>query len=311
MLNLPSGMSKYFQFVIVLLYVLLTICGFVVVLMVAGLHLSGRTQWLIITGWVILCFGSAYVRAGIWMFLHSRFRKPILSEEQRLEPALRELLEKAASRRRVRIWIDETRELNAVATGQHTIAISKGLLDMLSPGELRGVLAHELGHLLSGDTVAAAAFSMAGLLPQLVFLIYRFGAAVVRNLFFTTARTRSGRSVWRLTRVNLVSGLVVVLIGCYLLNRIHLLKAIIPVILFVVVFSVFNRVFGFLTLMLSRLAEYRQDAFAFRLGYGDGLRKVLEKLAAASEPDVNRYYIVMHSTHPVIYHRIRRLEKYR
>jgi Zn-dependent protease with chaperone function len=304
-------MSKYFQFVIVLLYVLLTICGFVVVLMVAGLHLSGQTQWLIITGWVILCFGSAYVRAGIWMFLHSRFRKPILAEEQRLEPALRELLQKAASRRRVRIWIDETRELNAVAMGQHTIAISKGLLDVLSPGELRGVLAHELGHLLSGDTVAAAAFAMAGLLPQLVFLIYRFGAAVVRNLFFTTARTRSGRSALRVTRVNLVSGLVVVAIFCYLLNRIHLLTAVIPVILFVVVFSVFNRVFGFLTLMLSRLAEYRQDAFAFRLGYGDGLRKVLEKLAAGSEPVVNRYYIVMHSTHPVIYHRIRRLEKYR
>jgi Zn-dependent protease with chaperone function len=107
-----------------------------------------------------------------------------------------------------------------------------------------------------------------------------------------------------------VSGLVVVLLFCYLLSRIHLLKAVIPVILFVVVFSVFNRVFGFLTLMLSRLAEYRQDAFAFRLGYGDELRKVLEKLAASSEPVVNRYYIVMHSTHPVIYNRIRRLEKY-
>ena len=79
--------------------------------------------------------------------------------------------------------------------------------------------------------------------------------------------------------------------------------------LFVFFFMVLNIVFRFLRLMLARFAEYRQDAFAFRLGYGDGLRKVLELLAAGEEAAVSRYYIVMHSTHPVIFNRIRRLEK--
>jgi Zn-dependent protease with chaperone function len=74
-------------------------------------------------------------------------------------------------------------------------------------------------------------------------------------------------------------------------------------------FAVLNRIFRFLALMLSRLAEYRQDAFADSLGYGEGLRRALQKLAAAGEPAVNRYYIVFHSSHPVIYNRIRRLEK--
>jgi Zn-dependent protease with chaperone function len=94
-----------------------------------------------------------------------------------------------------------------------------------------------------------------------------------------------------------------------MLNRAHLLMGVAATLLFVFFFMVLNRVFRFFALMLGRLAEYRQDAFAFRLGYGDGLRKVLELLAAGEEVGVSRYYIVMHSTHPVIFNRIRRLEK--
>lgn len=287
-------MSKYFQIVVVLFYVLLTIFAFQTVLVASGFRYPLYVQWLVVLGWVFFCFGSAYVRAAIAIFLHSRFRKPVLAEEERLYPALEELLEKAGSRRRVRIWIEESRELNAYATGNHTIAISRPLLERLPPGELRGVLAHELGHLLSGDTAVAAAFATAGLLPQAVYGVYRIGSLVVRKTFSLTG---------------IITGAIVLVVLGYLLNRIHLLKAVIPVLLFVVLFAVLNRVFRFFALMLARLAEYRQDAFAFRLGYGEGLRRVLEKLAASGEPVVNRYYIVMHSTHPVIHNRIRRLEK--
>jgi len=285
-------MSKYFQFALVLLYVVLTIVAFEIVLMVGGWRCSRWMQWVILVGWVVFCFGSAYVRAGVLIFLYSRFRKPLLAEEKKLQPAMDELLAKAGSQRRVRVRIDATRELNACAVGHHTIAITDRLLDGLSPAELRGVLAHELGHLLSGDTLVAAAFATAGLLPAAMFRVYRLGAIVVRTAF---------------VRVGL--GVVVLLVLGYGLYRVHLLKAVVPVILFVVVFSVLNRMFGFFARLLSRFAEYRQDAFAYRLGYGDGLRKALEKLAAGSEPVVNRYFIVMHSTHPVIYNRIRKLEK--
>ncbi len=109
--------------------------------------------------------------------------------------------------------------------------------------------------------------------------------------------------------MSIVAGCVILLAIGVLLDRAHLLMAVAAVLLFVLLFMVLNRVFRFLALMLSRLAEYRQDAFAFRLGYGDGLRKVLELLAAGQEAAVSRYFIVMHSTHPVIFNRIRRLEK--
>lgn len=287
-------MSRYFQAALVLLYVLLTIFAFEVVLAVSGWRLSVVIQWWMIVGWVGFCFGSAYVWAGVALFLHSRYRKPVRAEEARLMPAIEELLQKAESRRRVRIWIDESGELNAYATGYHTIAISSRLLSALSPVELRGVLAHELGHLLSGDTIVATAFLTAGLLPKAVFGVCRAGVFILRSA---------------LVRVNIFAGIVILFVLGLLLDRAHLLKAVVPVLLFVLLFMVLNRVFKFFALLLGRLAEYRQDAFAFRLGYGDGLRRALERLAAGEEAAVSTYYIVMHSTHPVIFKRIRRLEK--
>ncbi len=287
-------MSKYLQVVLVLVYVLVTIFAFEVVVAVSGWRLSVVVQWWLIVGWVGCCFGSAYVWAGVTLFLQSRCRKPLRAEEARLTTAIGELLEKSGSRRRVRIWIDQSGELNAYATGYHTMVISSRLLAVLSPVELRGVLAHELGHLLSGDTIVAAAFLTAGLLPKAVFGICRAGVLLLRSA---------------LARASIIAAIVIVLVLGVLLDRVHLLKAVVPVLLFVLLFMVLNRVFKFFALLLGRLAEYRQDAFAFRLGYGDGLRRALERLAASAEVPVSRYYIVMHSRHPVIFNRIRRLEK--
>ena len=301
-------MSKYFQIVVVMLYVLVTIFAFQTVLVSSGFKYPLYIQWLVVLGWVFCCFGSAYIRAGVSMFMNSRFRRPLQAEEERLYPAIEELLKRAGSKREVRIWIDESKEMNAYATGYHTIAVTRQLLERLSPGELRGVLAHELGHLLSGDTAVAAAFATAGLLPQAVYGIYRFGVVFVRKVL-TISVVQTSRGAIRVSRVSFVWVVAVLLCFGYLLYRAHLLKAIIPVTIFVLLFAVLNRVFRFLALMLSRLAEYRQDAFAFQLGYGDELRRALGKLAESGEPEVNRYFIVMHSTHPVIFNRIRKLEK--
>jgi Zn-dependent protease with chaperone function len=142
-----------------------------------------------------------------------------------------------------------------------------------------------------------------------MFWVYRMGATMVRVAFVSTGAVRSNRGLMQVSRVNLLGGAVVTLVLGYLLYRIHLLQAVVPVILFVLFFGILNRVFYFFRLLLMRLAEYRQDAFAYRMGHGEGLVRALEKLATADEPVVNRYYIVMHGSHPVIYNRIRRLEK--
>jgi Zn-dependent protease with chaperone function len=88
-----------------------------------------------------------------------------------------------------------------------------------------------------------------------------------------------------------------------------LLMPVIAMALFLLTFSLLDRLFRWLRLVLSRQCEYRQDAYAHRLGYGRGLRDALKKLAQYGREQVNAYFILMNGTRPVIYQRIRRLEK--
>ncbi len=191
----------------------------------------------------------------------------------------------------VKLRVHESGKWNAFATGIRTIAVSKRMLADLTDDELKGVLAHELGHLISYDTVIVAAYVTAGYLPWTLGFVYRWIVKVAIRGF------------------SLLSGIIWLLIFGGILYFLHLLPAVVAIILFVIVFAILNRAFNFLSLLLSRLAEYRQDAFAQRLGYGKGLRDVLEKLTFKEEHVVNPYYILFHSTHPIIYNRIRRLEE--
>lgn len=284
-------MSKYFSAGLVFLYVALTIFGALLVLVLSGVRLSDTAAWSIMAGWVVFCFGSAYFFTGVSLFFRSRLRRPMQAEAEKLELAFRAVRESAGYKKAVKLRIHESGEWNAFAIGPHTIAVSKRMLADLTDDELKGVLAHELGHLISYDTVIVAAYVTAGYLPRVLGLVYRWIVKVAGKGF------------------SLLSGIVWLLIFGGIFYFLHLLPAVVAIILFVIVWAILNRVFNLLSLLLSRLTEYRQDAFAQRLGYGKGLRDVLEKLTHKGDHDVNPYYIVFHSTHPIIYNRIQRLEE--
>ncbi|MGE0717808.1 MAG: M48 family metallopeptidase [Alphaproteobacteria bacterium] len=74
------------------------------------------------------------------------------------EPKLYDLLENLCISRGLavpRLGIIETDALNAYAAGvtpaQHTIVVTRGLVNTLAPAELEAVLAHELTHVRNGD----------------------------------------------------------------------------------------------------------------------------------------------------------------
>ena len=282
-------MSKYFSAGLVLLYVILTILCFLLVLVLSGVRISDVAGWLIVAGWVAFCFCSAYFFTGTYLFFGFRLRKPMVAEAEKLEPAFREVAERARLRKTVKLRIEESKEWNAFAVGTRTIAVSKRMLADLTEDELKGTLAHELGHLVSFDTIVIAAYVMAGRLPRMMGYVFRvIMSAMSLSLSFG------------------IAGLLVLGVVFYLL---HLLQAVIAILLFVLLFALLNRIFRFFSLLLMRLTEYRQDAFAQQLGYGKGLRDTLEKITYKGEQYVNPYFIVFKSSHPMIYNRIRRLEK--
>src|SRR5258708_2757595 len=106
-------MSKYINAILVTLYVVLTIFCFLLVLVIAGVKISDRTAWLIMTGWVVLCFSSAYLFTSVSLFFGSRLRKPMQAEEEKLEMAFRSVRERAGYTRKVKLRIQESGDWNA------------------------------------------------------------------------------------------------------------------------------------------------------------------------------------------------------
>ena len=75
-----------------------------------------------------------------------------------------------------KLWFIDSPIANAFATGRNpahaSIAVTRGILSVLDPAELRGVLAHELGHVKNRDilitTIAAILASAVGYLAYMI-----------------------------------------------------------------------------------------------------------------------------------------------
>jgi heat shock protein HtpX len=74
------------------------------------------------------------------------------------------------------VWVYESPDPNAFATGptknNSMVAVSTGLLNNLNEGEVRAVLAHEMGHVYNGDMFTTTV--LAGLMNTFVYFISRF-----------------------------------------------------------------------------------------------------------------------------------------
>jgi heat shock protein HtpX len=74
------------------------------------------------------------------------------------------------------VWVYESPDPNAFATGptknNAMVAVSTGLLQNLKEQEVKGVLAHEMGHVFNGDMFATTV--LAGLMNTFVYYISHF-----------------------------------------------------------------------------------------------------------------------------------------
>jgi len=210
-------------------------------------------------------------------------RKSIQRENQRIQPLLDDLYHEAKVaglelKERPELYVADQPFPNAFALGRRTIAVTSGLLKSATDEELKGILAHELGHLYYGDSARSATamvLNFAGNVATWMIL-----AVTVVIGFFGRAADRSG-----------VFGLAV---GA-----------------FVVFLRLFVWICGKLLDLgfraVGRKEEFRADQYAFQVGAGAGLLSFLEKISDL-DFSPNGFWERVASTHPPIMVRIDKLE---
>jgi len=248
--------------------------------------------------WVLLAFAATgpllFVRpfqvAVLTPILGAR--APTQAEAEAIRPLWNEVIHAAGrqgvpagARYVVRILPSE--ELNAFACGGHLVVVTSYAVERLPPDELRGVLAHELGHHLGLHTVAT---TIVHWLSAPVVLFARFG------FFLERVAVASAESFGR--RHPIVEAFSRV--GAMLMHGFGLL------------FSSGLRAADALTNLVGHDAEFEADRRAVSMGFGEELSAALRRLVADGGGVRRRGWRArLAASHPAARTRIARIEALR
>merc|ERR1719160_2423470 len=235
----------------------------------AALITSGTYTLLEVTlktwDWAAVIYPLCAISSVIWNMVHydrkdSAAIAKAMGGFESNDPALRDMVGAIHERSGLagdapKVYIIPSEEPNAFAAGTKAsvVAVTTGLLDLLTPQELRAVLAHEIGHVRNRDMARSlgAGCMVAGL---------GFAMTIGDMLMQGERRDRRRKSkddkkddggLGSLGLILYASGAITQAMGT-LLRMIH-----------------------------SRTAEYAADAFAKSIGAGADLASALEKLEAS------------------------------
>jgi heat shock protein HtpX len=153
----------------------LFLLGLLYVVFVGALFAAGAAAGLIVVVAVVLLLGQLFGSDKLAMAAMGM--KEVSPED---EPELHGIIDRLcvqADLPKPRVCVIETAVPNACALGRSqksaTVAATRGILQMLSPAELEGVMAHELTHVINRDvmvmTLASFFASLASLILQFAF----------------------------------------------------------------------------------------------------------------------------------------------
>lgn len=180
----------------------------------------------------------------------------------------------------IEICIIDNMMVNAMAIGKRTIAVTKGAMETFSEEELKAIMAHEVAHILHGDTLASLYAIVGNGIFTVYILINRFFLFLLDLIDSSASRRRSIFSlILTFTRF---------------------------------VFETMIYLFSFLMQIAmsanSRTSEYRADKFAYDIGYDSDMIDALYLLEKISLGDNSTIIQKMIASHPRITLRINRLE---
>ncbi len=171
--------------------------------------------------------------------------------------------------KKVKLYYDDSDDLNAFALGHRTVIVTRGMLSQANPDILKGVLAHELGHIAHGDSDLKLGINVS----NSILIIF-------------------------LTIVNIINNFIIGLFLSTNSSIIHILAMILKFvfgILLIGLFKVWNWIGTLCINWSSRKAEFAADSYAKELGYGEELEIFLRCID--DKVKTNKFSL-MFQTHP-------------
>ena len=151
-----------------------------------GIDLRGSIAQQDLLWSFVIGFGGAFISLAFSKQMARMFIDctQITEPRTQAEVMLYETVQKISSKLDItmpEVWIYESPDPNAFATGpsknNSMVAVSTGLMSHLNEGEVRAVIAHEMGHVYNGDMFTTTV--LAGLMNTFVYFISR---VVARNI---------------------------------------------------------------------------------------------------------------------------------
>jgi len=184
----------------------------------------------------------------------------------------------------VKLYIMDAMYVNAFAIGRKTVAVTRGAIATFTADELKGILAHELGHITHGHTKALL-------------------LSVIGNFFFSVI-------VWFFRLLLYIAQFISnILAGSNIAGTAFSIIAFVFRISFDLTVLIFVNVSEIILALNSRSNELQADKFAFEAGYGRELISGMYLLQKISMNTKVRLTEKMKASHPHMADRIAHLER--
>ena len=227
---------------------------------------------------------------GEWLLRFFESARPLRTNQEieYLQPLFDEVYQNALEENpklsnNIKLYIIDAMFVNAFAMGRKTIAVTKGAIETFNQEELKGVLAHEFGHISYGHTKALLLTVVGNFILSFFVFLFRTFIKIMGLISSIFASTSPAMLI-----VNIINWIFSIL--------------------FEITFFLFIYLGQIILSLNSRSNEYQADSFAYQIGFGEELTQSLYLLQKISMTQKMTLKEKLTSSHPHITQRIERLE---